>query len=173
MSLPVFFIIVIILFLVLLFFGGLFGVIWFPIRKRDYEKIANLASLQSDKTFFDLGSGTGDLLFYLSKKYGIKCVGIEVSPALYLYSKIRSLFNKRVQIYFGNFFKFDLSDADIIYAFLHPKLLKRLKEKINEEVKKEVAVIISCWPFENKKPLKIEEKDERGAYYLYSFKPKD
>jgi len=157
------FLLIIIAFLILVSFGGFFGVIWFPTRKRDYEKIANLASLQPDKVFFDLGSGTGDLLFYLSKKYGIKCVGIEVSPLFYLYSKIRSLFNKKVKICFGNFFKFNLSDADIIYAFLHPKLLKRLEEKINKEARREVLVIISCWPLENREPLRIEEKGGKRA----------
>ena len=165
------FLLIIISFLILFSFGGFFGVIWFPTRRKDYEKIASLASLQPDKIFFDLGSGAGDLLFYLSKKYGIKCVGIEVSPLFYLYSKIRSLFNKKVKIYFGNFFRFDLSSADVIYAFLHPKLLRGLEEKIDKEIKKKTSVIISCWPLENREPLKLEEREKERAYYLYLFAP--
>jgi predicted RNA methylase len=166
------FLIIVLLFLILFFFGGFFGVIWLPTRKREYEQIANLIDLNPDKIFFDLGSGTGDLLFYLSKKYGIKCVGIEVSPIFYLYSKIKSIFNKRVKIYFGDFFKYDLSDADIIYVFLHPKLLSRLEEKISKEIKKETSVIISCWPIKNREALKIVEKECREPYYLYLLKPR-
>lgn len=161
------FILIIVLFLLFFSLGGFLGVVWAPTRRKDYERIASLIDWQSEKVFFDLGSGTGDLLFFLSKKYGIKCVGIEISPIFYLYSKIKSLFYKRVKIYFGNFFKFNLSDADIIYAFLHPKLLKRLKEKINKEAKKNVLVIISCWPFENIEPLKINKKQKEVSYYLY------
>jgi predicted RNA methylase len=166
-----FFILIITLFLILFSLGGFFGVIWIPTRRRDYERIASLIDWHSEKVFFDLGSGTGGLLFFLSKKYGIECVGIEISPIFYLYSKIKSLFYKKVKIYFGNFFKFDFSDAGIIYAFLHPKLLKRLKEKINKEAKKEVLVILSCWQFENTEPLKINKKEKEISYYLYSIKP--
>ena len=173
MPLSTFLLIIVLLFIILLSFGGFFGVIWLPTRKRDYEKIVNLANLQQDKVFFDLGSGSGDLLFFLSKKYGIKCVGIEVSPVLYLYSKTRSLFNKRVKIYFGDFFRFNLSDADIIYAFLHPKLLKRLEEKISEEIKKETSVIISCWPLEKRGSPNAVEQGSKMPYYLYLFKPRN
>lgn len=157
------------LILFLFSFGGFFGVIWFPTRKKDYEKITDLINWQAGMTFFDLGSGTGDLLFFLSKKYGIRCVGIEVSPLLYLCSKIRSLFNKKVKICFGDFFRADLSGADVIYAFLHPKLLKRLDKKISQEIKKETSVIISCWPLEDREPLKVGKA--RDPYYLYLFKP--
>jgi SAM-dependent methyltransferase len=171
MPLLTFLLICVLLFLIFFFFGGFFGVIWFPTREKDYEKIADLASLRPDKIFFDLGCGTGDLLFFLSKKYGVKCVGIEISPLLYLYSKIRSLFNKKVKIYFGNLFKINLSEADIIYAFLHPGLLERLENKINQEAKKEVSVVISCWPLKHKELLRVDEKGEKGPYYLYLFKP--
>ena len=160
------------LFLILVFFGGFFGVVWVPTGKKDRERIAKLIDWQPEKVFLDLGSGTGDLLFFLSKKYGVKGVGIEISPILYLYSKIKSLFYKKVEIYFGDYSKFDFSNIDIIYAFLHPSLLKKLKEKINKEAKKEVLVILSCWKFKDMEPLRVDKKDKKRPYYLYSIKPK-
>ncbi len=117
--------------------------------------------------FYDLGSGSGKILFYLSKKYNITCVGIELSPLLYLYSKFKSLFFKRVKIKYGNFFQYDLSKADVIYIFLLPKNYDKLRKKLNSELKEGTKIILSCWPFENRKPNTIEKKENAITYYLY------
>lgn len=158
---------ILILILILFLIGGFYGVIWLPTKKKDYDRIAGLADLRPGRVFCDLGSGTGDLFFYLSRKYRIKCIGIEVSPALYLYSKIKSLFYHNVEIRYGDLFSYDLSNIDIIYAFLHPKMYSRLKTKIDHEIRKGTIIILSCWPFENTRPLKVDQGDNETIYYLY------
>ena len=164
------FILIYFLFLTLLsliFLGAFWGIIWFPTKKEDYDRIAELANLKPGLFFYDLGSGTGDMLFYLSKKYNINCVGIEISPLLYLYSKIRSLFCNGVKIHYGNFFKYNISKADIVYVFLHPDLYIKLKEKINNELKNNSKIILACWPFQKSIPISISKKERRVTYYLY------
>src|SRR3989344_6325323 len=128
--------------------GVFWGVIWIPTKKRDYERIAELINIKPGITLYDLGSGSGGLLFYLSKKYNIKCVGIEVAPLLFLYSWVKSIFYKNVKIKYGSFFRFNLSEADIIYAFLLPKMYGKLKDKIKKDAKKNAVVVLSAWPFE-------------------------
>jgi SAM-dependent methyltransferase len=140
---------------------------WAPTRKKDYNRIAKLASLQSNMCFYDLGSGTGHLLFYLAKKYNINCVGIEVSPLLYLYSKIRSLFCKNVKIKYGNFFKHDLSEVDVAYIFLRAHLYKRIESKIDTEFKKNAKIIVSVWPFENLNFTRVDRERNGVDYFLY------
>lgn len=148
--------------------GGLFWKVpWTPTRKKDYNRIAELADLRPNIYFYDLGSGTGDLLFYLAKKYNINCVGIEVSPLLYLYSKIRSLFYKNVKIKYGNFFKHDLSKADVVYIFLLAHLYKRIKNKLDAELKIDAKIIVSVWPFEDLRYVIIDEDRNGANYYLY------
>ncbi|MDP3052123.1 MAG: class I SAM-dependent methyltransferase, partial [bacterium] len=151
----------------LIFLGALFEAPWVPTRKKDFDRIAKLASLRPDMLFYDLGSGSGEMLFYLSKKYDVNCVGIEISPLLYLYSKIKSLFFSKVKIRYGNFYKYDLSKADVVYVFLMPKTYHKLKVKISSELKEGAMVILSCWPFEDCKPTKINEKENSITYYLY------
>jgi len=119
-----------IIILILLFLGALFEAPWVPTRKKDYERIAEMASLKPGMLFYDLGSGTGEMLFYLSRRYDINCVGIEISPILYLYSKIKSFFYKKVKILYGNFYRHDLSKANVIYIFLMPKNFDKLKKEI-------------------------------------------
>ena len=153
--------------LVLLSLGALFEAPWIPTRKKDYELIVKMAKLQPGMLFYDLGSGTGEMLFYLSRKHNINCVGIEISPILYLYSKIKSLFYKKVKIMYGNFYKHDLSKADVIYVFLMPKTLDKLKRKFSKELKKYSKIIISCWPLQNCNPKQISKNDDGIPYYLY------
>lgn len=153
----------------ILFTGAPIGrVIWIPTRRKDFERIGVLAELRPNMTFYDLGSGSGGLLFYLSKKYGIKCVGVEVSPLLYLYSKIKSLFCKNVSIKYGNLFNHNIAEADVIYIFLLPKLYAKLKTKIVSESQKDSKIIFSCWPCDKCIPSQISEKKGEMTYYLYN-----
>lgn len=151
----------------IVFTGSFYDAIWVPTRKGDYERIAQLANLQSKMIFYDLGSGNANMLFYLSKKYSIHCVGIEISLFWYFYSKAKSLFNKKVEIRYGNLYKHDISKADVIYAFLLPEAYSKLKGKIDKEAKKGAKVILSYWPFENREPNNVARKKGSAPYYLY------
>ena len=156
-----------ILLLILVFIGAYWGTPWIPTSKGDFDRIAKLARLQPKILFYDLGSGTAEMLFYLSKKYNINCVGIEISPLLFLYSKIKSLFFPKVKIKYGDFYRYDLSSADVIYVFLHPKIYGKLKDKIDKNTKKGTKIILSCWPFQDWEPVKISKKNNGITYYLY------
>jgi len=158
--------------LLLIVFSGdpLSRVPWFPTKRKDYGSIEKLAHLKPGLIFYDLGSGTGNMLFYLSKKYNIKCVGIERSPFFYLYSKIKSFLYDGVEIHYGNFLKHDLSKADVVYAFLHPAIYKKLELKIKNNLKNNSKLILACWPLKNLKPTKISKKTGEMTYYLYIIK---
>lgn len=147
--------------------GTLWGVIWIPTKRRDYERIAKLINIKPGITLYDLGSGSGELLFYLSKKYNIKCVGIEVAPLLFLYSRFKSIFYKNVKIKYGDFFRFNLSEADVIYVFLLPKMYDKLKDKIRNSAKENAVVILSAWPFEGIEPSRVNNEANEASYYLY------
>jgi|SRR3989344_2326 len=153
---------------ILLFIGGLLEAPWVPTKKNDFERIAKLATLKPGMLLYDLGSGSSEMLFYLSRTYNINCVGIEISPILYIYSKIKSLFYRKVKILFGNFYRHNVSRADVVYIFLMPKTFDKLERKLNEELRESSKVIISCWPLKNFTPLKTSEVDNEITYYLYN-----
>lgn len=165
-----FFSILILFFIVLIsvIFAGIFyDAIWVPTKKKDYDRIARLADLRSGMIFYDLGSGNANMLFYLSKKYDVNCVGIEVSPFWYVYSKIKSLFYRKVRIKYGNFYSHDISRADVVFAFLLPKTYPKLKNKFNEELKKEAKLVLSNWPFKSYEPNSVSKGKDLVSYYLY------
>lgn len=156
------------IFIALFILGGFFGAIWVPTKKKDYERIDTLMNLKSEDILYDLGSGNAGLLFYLSKKHDVKCIGIEISPIFYLYSKIKSLFYKNVKIKFGSFLWHNLKNADIIYVFLLPRTYGKLKNKLKNNTKENTKVILAAWPFENTKYSQISKKKENIDYYLYN-----
>lgn len=151
----------------IIFIGSFFAAPWIPTRKKDYDRIAQLANLQAGMTFCDMGSGNADMLFYFSKKYGVNCIGIEISPFLFFYSKIRSLFYKKVKIKYGNLYKYNISKADVVYAFLLPENYTNLKNKFDIELTKGSNLVLSCWPFKNRKANKTSKRVNSVSYYLY------
>jgi len=162
-----FYIIILLLIFFLVFCGGLWNAPWLPTHKQDFERVANLIKTHPQLIFYDLGSGSGELLFYLSKQYNIKCVGIEISPVLYLYSKIKSLFYKNITIKYGNFFNYNLGEADVVYCFIKPETYPKLKQKMKKELKKETIIILSCWPFDKNKPFRTSKLLNSISFYLY------
>jgi SAM-dependent methyltransferase len=48
---------------------------------KKYQEMGDLIRLQSSQTIVDFGCGNGDLCFYLAKKYGCRCIGIDYSPS--------------------------------------------------------------------------------------------
>ena len=156
-----------IIFLLGIFTGSYFDAVWIPTKKADYDRIAKLSQLKPGMIFYDLGSGSANMLFYFSKKYGANCVGIEIAPFWYLYSKIKSLFYKKVEIKYGNFYKYNLSSADVVYVFLLPKNYSKIKNKIDKELKKGAKLVLSSWPFENSDPVKMDGEGTPSPYYLY------
>ena len=140
---------------------------WLPTKRADYDRIAKLSQLKPGMIFYDIGSGSADMLFYFSKKYNVNCVGIEIAIFWYLYSKIKSLFYKNIKIKYGNFYKHDLSSADVVYVFLLPKNYSKIKNKIDKDLKKGAKLILSSWPFENSKPVDVSREGDSMPYYLY------
>lgn len=150
-----------------IFGGSCFDAMWVPTKKKNYNRIARLSQLKPGMIFYDIGSGSANMLFYFSKKYNVNCVGIEIAPFWYLYSKIKSLFYKNVKIKYGSFYKYDLSAADVVYIFLLSRKYPKIKNKIDKELKKGAKLILAYWPFENSKPVNIDKEGSSAPYYLY------
>jgi len=110
------------------------------------------------------------MLFYLSNKYNVNCIGIEIAPMLYLYSKFKSLFYKNVKIMYGNFYKYDLSKADIVYIFQMPHHSNNLKRKISKELGEDSMLISSRWPIKGYNPIQVNEISGEVTYFLYNKK---
>ncbi len=144
---------------------------WVPARRRDFERIAELAGLSSQETFIDLGCGAGGLVLFLAEKTKARCVGIELAPLLYLLCKARLLFclKSSAKFLFGNFLRADISQADVLFLFGTPKGLNvSLKEKITKEAKPTVRIVSYVFEIEGWKPERVVAGDkEHLPVFLY------
>jgi len=101
-----------------------------------YDQIAQFSSLDSDKTFLELGSGRGRGALFLAERYGCKVVGVDwvsifVKRARYIRNIMRIESAHFVE---ADFLDVDLSKADVVYIYgtcfsdsMIQSLLKRLK----------------------------------------------
>ena len=137
------------------------------------RKILQNIDFGKAKKFYDLGSGSGKVISQVASRYpNLKCVGIEYNIAAYCFAKFRNIFLKqKVSYQMGDFFKINISDADIVYAYLFPGLMDRLESKFASELKRGTLVISNAFPIKAKKP-KMIIRGEAGALntlYVYEY----
>ena len=160
--------IILVVFFVSVAMAGLSFAPWVPTWKKDIERAENLVKLGPDDIFYDLGCGDGRVVLHFAKKFNCYGRGVELAIPFYLIAKIRSLFHKKVKIYWKNLFKHDISDAKVIFLFGMPeKLGKRLVEKFNKELKPGTQIISYVFPLKGLKPEKVDKPEKRNPIYLY------
>ena len=142
-----------------LLLGCIIGLSWFagsdapyvPTKMAPIRKILKLAGVKKGKKFYELGSGDGRVVFEAAK-LGAGATGIEQSLLRVLYSRFKRI--KNTNFLHGNIFSRTYSDADIIYIYLLHKGVRRLEDKLKQELKKGAVVITQTYHFPNWKPFK-------------------
>ncbi len=121
-----------------------------------------LADLDPTDIVYDLGCGDGRLVFQ-SARFCKKAIGYELSIPLYLFGKIRQLFSRRnATIRYGNIWKQDYKDADVIFCYLLPKAMKQFYKEVWPHLKKGTRVVSNAFQIHEIKPIEKE-----GKVYLY------
>jgi outer membrane protein assembly factor BamB/protein-L-isoaspartate O-methyltransferase len=92
-------------------------------------RMLELAGVKKDTVLIDLGSGDGRILIAAAEKYGSQAIGYEIDKKLVELSReaVRTKnLEALVRIEHEDIFTQDLSRADVITAFLYPRLMERL-----------------------------------------------
>ena len=142
-----------------------FGAPYVPSKSRTLIPFLKELKVKKGQTLLDIGSGDGTVLKHAAKELGLKTHGIELNPFLVTVTRLR-LFSIRKQatVQFGDLWAADLPDVDVIYAFIMPKYMKRLEEKIQSSVTKKTLVVTYSFEFPGRKPF--QEKDGFKAYHF-------
>lgn len=91
----------------------------------------------------DLGCGDGRVLTSAFARYGVRAIGYELNLMAYCRARLRCFGKRGVKVVRRNFWKADLSHADVVFCYLFPDVMKRMAKKIHKEVKPG-AIIVSC-----------------------------
>ncbi|MFX1557464.1 MAG: class I SAM-dependent methyltransferase, partial [Promethearchaeota archaeon] len=142
------------------------GAPWFPTRMKKVRKMLTLAEIQPGEIVYDLGCGDGRFTIIAARKYGAKAVGIEINLLLYLCCQFLITIlhlRSRVKIVYGNLFKHDLSDADIVVCYLLQTTNDKLEEKLIKELKPTARIISNSFIFHK---LRIVNEDIDNGIYV-------
>ena|SRR6185437_6890727 len=130
-----------------------------------------LAKVKKGDVIYDLGSGEGTALMIAAKEFGATGVGLEIDPLRAWQSmlsvKVAHLSDKII-IQRKNFFDVDISDASVVFMYLIPKTLARLRPKLLKELKPGTRVVT----FVYKMDLPLIAKDEKEELYVYEIPKK-
>jgi len=164
----------IILFIIVLtfFYSVIRAIGWVQTRGQDIERFLKNTNIKTGDKMYDLGCGDGRLVFAAAKA-GAKATGFEVSLLPYLIAKIGYLWQpskKNIKIKFKDFWWHNLQDADVVYFFLIPMIYKKLKNKLEKELKPGTRVIAYVWPIEGWTADIVDKPDKQNAMYVYTIK---
>ncbi|MDX9893343.1 MAG: hypothetical protein RB292_02915 [Patescibacteria group bacterium] len=151
--------------------GGILAAPWVPLWKKDVVRMLTLAETKPGELVYDLGAGDGRMLIIAAKQFQAKAVGFEIAVLPYLLGYIKIILNglrSKVSLKYRNFFKIDLSQADVILTFLTPPAMEKLKPKLQQEIKPTCRVVSYAFKIPGWEPVKIDKPDNSSAaVYLY------
>ncbi|MBI3984126.1 hypothetical protein HY346_02390 [Candidatus Microgenomates bacterium] len=130
------------LFLIVAFLWGAgTGAPWLPSHRLAVKRGLELLNLKPGQLLVDLGSGSGTVLL-LAAQQGIRSIGYEISPVLWLWSWLRTRrYRRLVTIKFGNYWHQPLPVADGIYVFLMERFMPKLDQKLKSELSRPTSVV--------------------------------
>ncbi len=124
------------------FFTG--GSTFVPTSKQKIEKVLDLVPMAPGALVIDLGCGDGRFLLAAERRYDVEAVGYDINLTAYLLARLNILYHRaRARVYLKNFRKVDLGQADYIFCYLFPDVLRGLKRKFDAELKAG-CVVVSC-----------------------------
>ena len=137
--------------------------------KKAVRKMLELAQITPDNLVYDLGSGDGRLVIMADQEFKAQAVGFELSPFLYFISQTKRFLAgaKKTKILFRDFYRQDLSQANIICCFLTPKTMPRLQKKLKSNAKPGTKLVSYAFEAKRWKPEKIEKLKGLASIYLY------
>jgi hypothetical protein len=150
---------------------ALYGLPPIATRRERIRAALQMADLQPDEIIYDLGSGHGRVLVMAAKEFDARAVGIEAGSVQCAIAWLNVLFNgvgSRVRIQVGNFYKADVGQADVVYAYLTSKQAPRLQAQLEKQLKRGARVVTISFDFPNWKPGEV---DREQLIFLYRMPP--
>jgi len=165
----------------------LFGVLWLLFRNAITERVPlyltnsttrlalkkiakELSKKQGKVRFIDLGCGLGGNVIFMSKQRGVVTSnGVETAPIPYAFSKLYSKIGGG-RIFAQDIWKTDLSDYNLVYAFLSPEPMPKLWQKIKNEMPKGGIFITNSFAVPNVEPSDIWQLPDGRETVLYLYR---
>ena len=137
------------------------------------ERMVAMAELKPGETVYDLGCGDGRIVVAAARRHGVKAIGVDINPERVQESlaKVREAgLGNRVSIRQADVFTLDLSDADVVFLYLTPRLNERLMPQLRK-LKRGARIISYEFDMGNARPVEVvrEKFDHYGEQRIYKW----
>lgn len=136
------------------------------------EALAALMTEKKASRITDLGSGLGGVVRALDGD-GRFARGVETAPLSWLVSWVLSKLSGRGSILRQDLWSTDLSQDDVVYAFLSPEPMPALWEKVRREMKAGSHLVSNSFAVPGVEPDEVWELSDRRRTHLFIYKIKD
>lgn len=150
-----------------MFASFIFGAGYQPAPRSVVTRMLEDAQVAPADRLFDLGAGTGAIVFRAARERGAHVVAVEIDPFRVGILRLRRRFGgagDRVEIYWGDMFRLDFHTADVIAVFLWPGAMLRLRTLFEDQLKPGARVVSHWHPVPG---WTAESYDEATRVYLY------
>ncbi len=135
--------------------------------------MVEMAEIRPGETVYDLGCGDGRIVIAAAKQRKIKAVGVDIDPERVAESRdnVRAAgLESSVEIRQADVFDLDLSDADVVFLYLTPRLNARLMPQLRR-LKPGARIISYEFDMGSAKPVQIvrERFDRYGEQRIYKW----
>lgn len=154
--------------------GALLSAPWVPTLSAQRSLLLDHLTLPHEKaTIYDLGCGSGSLLFAFADRYPhARCIGYDVALFPLLIGIIIKILHpkkyRNVHLRFGNFFTKDVHDADIVVAFLMQKAYPNFFRYLQTQITPSTMIILEAWPYPEYSPTQIITGEHLVPWYVYT-----
>jgi len=168
------FLIFFIIYTAFLIYSTICGSPFVPTNQKKLPAILAAINPKKNKVFIDLGCGDGQVVITAVSNFKVKGIGVDINPILLkiasIKAKLKKISSKNIQFICQDLLLANVSFADYVYLFLMPDLIRKLKPKLEKELKKGAIVIshgfkIEGW--ERKLTKILEDKPFSTFYYQY------
>ena len=121
--------------------------------------------------FTDLGAGIGSVLRPLAAaRPESRFTGVENAPATWLGGRFLTLALPNCDWRWGSLWQADLSNEDVVYAFLSPAPMAQLWQKVKTEMKPGSLFVSNSFAVPDVTPDEIVEVDDGRKTQLYCYR---
>ncbi len=142
-----------------------------PTRMNRIRKALRLANLQPGETVYDLGAGDGRVLLVAASEFNANAVGVEVGPVQCLLIKLRAIgsgHGEMIRVKWGDYFKVNLKDADVVFIYATSKETTKLAAHLKNQMKPGSRLVSISADFPEWEPTTV---DDLELIFLYNMPP--
>ena len=148
---------------------ALYGLPSKPTQPDRIRRALQMAELKPGEILYDLGAGDGRVLLIAAREFDAKVVGIEIGPvqcALIWLKIVGNGLRSRIQIKMGNFYRTDLSEADVAFIYGTSREVVKLAPYLPIQMKPGSRVVSISADFPEWEPSAFDESSLIFAYKM-------